>query len=95
VAQCSTYEVLGAGASLLACDTLESRIILPRTLLNTSNPAIWVERKIRHRWLSNPSAVELHASRPRVMVGLGEEAVDGGLQVDDGLEDAALEPSLG
>ena len=29
------------------------------------------------------------------MVGLGEEAVDGGLQIDDGSEDAALEAALG
>ena len=28
---------------------------------------------------------------PGVCVGLGDEAVDGGLQVDDGAEDAALE----
>ena len=30
-----------------------------------------------------------------VMVGLVEVAVDGGLEVDDGAEDAALEASLG
>ena len=30
-----------------------------------------------------------------VVVVLGEEAVDGGLQVDDGVEDAALEAPLG
>ncbi len=28
-----------------------------------------------------------------IMVGLGDEAVDGGLEVDDGAEHAALEPS--
>ena len=29
------------------------------------------------------------------VVVLGEEAVDGGLEVDEGVEDAALEPALG
>ena len=33
--------------------------------------------------------------RAWVVVGLGEVAVDGRLEVDDGAEDAALEPSLG
>jgi len=30
----------------------------------------------------------------RVGVGLGDEAVDGGLEIDDGAEDAALQSSL-
>ena len=29
------------------------------------------------------------------MVGLGDEAVDGGLEIDDASEDAALQPLLG
>ena len=54
-----------------------------------------MERKIRHRWVVKPDG----RRTPRFEVsghgvGLGEEGVDGGMQVDDGPEDAALEPSL-
>ena len=31
----------------------------------------------------------------RIGVGLGQEAIDGGLEVDDRAEDAALQPSSG
>jgi hypothetical protein len=30
-----------------------------------------------------------------VVIGFGEEAVDGGLEIDDGSEDASFKPSLG
>ena len=35
------------------------------------------------------------AERSRIGVGLGEEAIDCGLQLDDGPEYAAFEPPLG
>jgi len=31
----------------------------------------------------------------RVLVGFGDEAVDGGLQIDERMKDAALEPPAG
>ena len=40
-------------------------------------------------WIGGPD------ERLWVLIGLGEIAVDGGLEVDDGAEDAALEASLG
>src|SRR4051812_33053544 len=39
--------------------------------------------------------IRLPAERLRVEVLLGEVAVDGGLEVDDAVEDAASEPALG
>jgi hypothetical protein len=40
-------------------------------------------------WIGGPS------EGPWIVVGLGEKAVDGGLEVDDRLEHAAFEPSFG
>jgi len=40
-------------------------------------------------WIGGPS------ERPWIVVGLGEKAVGGGLEVDDRLERAAFDPSLG
>jgi hypothetical protein len=39
-------------------------------------------------WIGGPS------EGPWIVVGLGEKAVDGGLEVDDRLEHAAFEPSF-
>jgi hypothetical protein len=40
-------------------------------------------------WVSGPT------EGPRIGIGLGEEAINGGLQLDDGAEYAAFEPPLG